>query len=120
MKYSAGQAAEATGLAKSTITKAIASGKISAVKNTGGAWEIEVSELHRVFPPKQTKPDIEQTATATESQLKHEIELLKNKIEHAQEQLEDIREDRDAWRNQANTLLITNQGEKKKGPFGLW
>ena len=119
MKYTAGKAAEAAGLAKSTITKAISSGKLSAVKNANGAWEIDAAELHRVFPPKQSETvSIEQTATPAENT--HEIEFLKKQLEAAQEQIDDIKKDRDAWRNQANTLLITNQSEKKKGPFGLW
>ena len=68
MKYTAGKAAEAAGLAKSTITKAISSGKLSAVKNANGAWEIDAAELHRVFPPKQSETvSIEQTATPAEN-----------------------------------------------------
>jgi hypothetical protein len=119
MKYTAGKAAQAAGLAKSTITKAISSGKLSAIKNANGAWEIDPAELHRVFPPKQSEANsIEQKATPAENT--QEIEFLKKQLEAAQEQIEDIKEDRDAWRNQANTLLISHQGQKKKGPFGLW
>ena len=50
MKHTAGTAAKAVGRTKSTITKAIASGKISAIKNNKGAWEIDASELKRVYP----------------------------------------------------------------------
>lgn len=49
MKYTLSQAAEATGKNKATIQRAIKSGKISASKNSSGAYEIDPAELHRVF-----------------------------------------------------------------------
>ena len=49
MKYTLSQAAEATGKNKATIQRAIKSGKITASKNASGAYEIDPSELHRVF-----------------------------------------------------------------------
>lgn len=51
MKYTAGEAATATGLNTATITRAIKSGRISAIKSETGAWQIDPAELHRVFPP---------------------------------------------------------------------
>lgn len=51
MKYSLSDAAEATGKNKTTIQRAIKKGKISARKGDSGAYEIDPSELHRVFPP---------------------------------------------------------------------
>lgn len=50
MKYTLSQAATATGKNKATIQRAIKSGKISASKNSSGAYEIDPSELHRIFP----------------------------------------------------------------------
>lgn len=50
MQYTAGNAAKATGRNIATITRAIKSGKISASKDASGAWQIDPSELHRVFP----------------------------------------------------------------------
>lgn len=51
MKYSLSEAAKATGKNKTTIQRAIKNGKISASKGDSGSYEIEPSELHRVFPP---------------------------------------------------------------------
>jgi chromosome segregation ATPase len=51
MRYTLGTAAKSTGKAKSTILRAIKSGKISAQKSHDGSYEIEPSELHRVFEP---------------------------------------------------------------------
>lgn len=51
MKYTLSEAASATGKNKATIQRAIKSGKISAAKGESGSYEIDPSELHRVFPP---------------------------------------------------------------------
>ena len=51
MKYTLSEAAAATGKNKATIQRAIKSGKISAPKGESGSYEIDPSELHRVFPP---------------------------------------------------------------------
>ena len=51
MKYTLSEAASATGKNKATIQRAIKSGKISAPKGEVGSYEIDPSELHRVFPP---------------------------------------------------------------------
>jgi excisionase family DNA binding protein len=57
MKYSLSEAAKATGKNKTTIQRAIKSGKISASKGDGGSYEIDPSELHRVFPPTVAQRD---------------------------------------------------------------
>ena len=51
MKYTLSEAASATGKNKATIQRAIKGGKISASKGESGSYEIDPSELHRVFPP---------------------------------------------------------------------
>jgi hypothetical protein len=50
MGYTLGDAARATGLNKSTILRAIRSGKVSSTKDVHGQWCIEPCELHRVYP----------------------------------------------------------------------
>lgn len=50
MTYTLGKAAKATGLSKPTLSKAVKSGKLSAVKNDNGSYTIDPVELHRVFP----------------------------------------------------------------------
>lgn len=57
MKYSLSEAAKATGKNKTTIQRAIKNGKISASKGDSGSYEIDPSELHRVFPPTATQRD---------------------------------------------------------------
>ena len=57
MKYSLSEAAKATGKNKTTVQRAIKNGKISASKGDSGSYEIEPSELHRVFPPGAAQRD---------------------------------------------------------------
>lgn len=61
MKYSLVEAARAVGKNKTTIQRAIKSGKISASKKDSGAYEIDPAELHRVFPPATMQRDAQQT-----------------------------------------------------------
>ena len=51
MPFTLSQAAKASGRGKTTVFRAIKSGRLSAVRDeTGGTWLIEDSELFRVFP----------------------------------------------------------------------
>jgi hypothetical protein len=52
MTLSLQQAAAATGKEKSTISRAIKSGRMSATIKESGKYEIDHAELFRVFPPK--------------------------------------------------------------------
>ena len=61
MSYSLSEAAKATGKNKTTIQRAIKSGKISATKGDRGAYEISPSELHRVFPASVAQLDAQRT-----------------------------------------------------------
>ena len=122
MKHTAGTAAKAVGKTKSTITKAIASGKLSAIKNDNGAWEIDASELYRVYPPTPLETvEIEQKDTLKEMDgNSKEIEALERLLKAAEEQIYDLRADRDEWRKQANQLLLTNTSTPRKRIFGIF
>ena len=50
MPYSLQSAATACGVNRSTILRAIKSGRISATKDELGAWVLEPVEVHRVYP----------------------------------------------------------------------
>ena len=122
MKHTAGTAAKAVGKTKSTITKAIASGKLSAIKNDNGAWEIDASELYRVYPPTPLETvEIEQNDTLKEmGGNSKEIEALERLLKAAEEQIYDLKADRDEWRKQANQLLLTNTSAPRKRIFGIF
>lgn len=126
MQYTAGQAAQATGKNIATITRAIKSGKISAQKNASGAWKIDASELHRVFPVNAQdlrKPQIQSDASPLQEQsssqtaaLEQELAALRERVaaqsallEERASQISDLKEDRDRWRQQAGSLLTDLQ-----------
>ena len=81
MKYTLKQAADASGKDKSTIQRAIKSGRISATINDLGNYEIDPSELHRVFEPVATQhsESIAPQQLATDLQ-QAEIESLKAQL----------------------------------------
>jgi hypothetical protein len=82
VKYTLGKAARATGKSKTTLHRVITSGKLSAIRETDGEYEIGPAELMRVYeivtPEPQTRPDKEQSITVNEALvLRAEIEGLK-------------------------------------------
>jgi len=107
------QAAKETGRSKSTIFKAIASGKLSYVEKTTAGYKIDPAELFRAFPMDSNantkNTEIEQSRTPENTLendfLKRENALLRQQIEHEREQT-------DHWRKQA-TMLLTHQPEKQ-------
>lgn len=122
MQYTAGKAAEVTGKNISTITRAIRSGKLSAKKDASGAWQIDASELNRVFPLRMQdlrNPAMQDDATPTQGQndlqdkgLREELAALRERVaaqsellEERASQIADLKEDRDRWRQQATGLL---------------
>ena len=104
------QAARVTGKSKSTINRAIKSGKLSATRHDDGSYSIDGSELSRVFRIEPTagaelvSPALpaEPTRTAT---LEAENAALRAALAREREALDDLRADRDAWKQQATALL---------------
>ena len=94
MKYTLSQAATATGKNKATIQRAIKSGKISAAKNSSGAYEIDPSELHRIFPATAQRAAQHNINNDTQHPDKHDehmqlkLNLLEAEREREREQLQ--------------------------------
>lgn len=116
MSYTLGEAAKAVGKSKTTLHRAIKSGKISAHRVPNGSYSIDPSELHRVFPVvlpvTGTRPllrnDSEQQINTIETlRIQLELQEKERQRERAllQETIADLREDRDRWRAQATGLL---------------
>src|SRR3954447_323254 len=51
MALSLRQAARTAGVSKSTISRAIQAGRLSASRSDDGGWSIDPAELCRVYPP---------------------------------------------------------------------
>ena len=121
MSYTLNEAAKAVRKSKTTIHRAIKSGKISASKLESGAYAIDPSELHRVFQigttERSMRNDTEQHETAA-GMADIRLEMLEKERERERQQLEetiaDLREDRDKWRQQATALL------EDKRPRSIW
>lgn len=123
MQYTLGEAAKATGKSKTTLHRAIKSGKISATRQGDNSYSIDPSELHRVFPPvtpKHTPEQLHRNDTehqdGTAETLRFQLETAEKERERErqlmQETIADLREDRDRWRQQATSLL---EDKRSKG-----
>ena len=138
MAYTLGEAAKATGISKASISRAINSGRISAIKKDDGSFSIEPVELHRVYPPKSSVPV---TATLNETldnpdkegRNASDSKVLQAKLDAALEQLRDRegtigdlrqrldRSDEERREAQARVIgLLAGPGptESKRGFFG--
>jgi len=115
MSYSLKQAADATVKERSTIQRAIKSGRISATLGESGAYEIDPSELHRVFPPvarNQAQPIATQQETTSENrELKAKVELLREMVDDLRQRLDKSEEERRATQTKL-TAILTDQRAK--------
>ena len=104
------------GTSTPTISRAIKSGKLSAKKLKGGGYEIEISELERVWPLLQNEPP--ETLTMLGSETPNFTSNLELEVKLLREQVEDLKTERNEWRQQAQkvTALIEDHSEKK----GFW
>lgn len=129
--YTLGTASKATGKTKTTISNAIKKGRISAVKNDLGHYQIDISELHRVFPPIKKHRSSNTPKVTTQDHLiipknsdlntqvyaKNEIIKMKDEMyQKAEQEIEDLKMQRDQWQKEAtaNRLLLENHAEKSQ------
>lgn len=133
MKLSANQAAKEIGKSVPTITRAINSGRLTAVKKENGGYEIDPAELFRVWP-RVTAKDNAQGNTLNDT-TPHETRVLEVKLDAERAMLEQVRaqladalEQRDKWQQQAEAqqrLLEAPKGEQAPTPpatvkRGIW
>lgn len=114
--YTLGSAAKAVGKSKATISKALKSGRISGHKGDDGVFHIDPAELHRVYPPipqseheetPKSLPDDTHTNILVR-ELEMRLEAIQERLTDKDGVIDDLREDRDRWRQQA-TLLLENK-----------
>jgi hypothetical protein len=113
MKYTLNKAAKLSGRAKSTISKAIKDGRLSANKSSSGGYEIDASELHRVFPiPVEVQlsgpvsnTSGDQTNTLTDADLLSlKVEMLREQLDTAHETVADLRKRLDKAEDRVTAL----------------
>lgn len=125
MAYTLGTAAKATGKSKATISKAIKSGKISADKDENGAFRIEPSELHRVYPitvenEQKDTPDKQMETAGQIRELQARLEAMHERLADKDTVISDLREDRDKWRQQATGLLADQAARPSRRKWWPW
>lgn len=117
-KLSLNKAAKEASVAKSTLLDALNSGRMSAGKNEKGHWQIDPSELFRVFPKTGSTEQRKPNPTPSDGlQKTTENGALEVEVKMLREMLEEARADRDSWKDQAQkiTALIEDQSARKKG-----
>lgn len=120
-ELSLSQAAKITGKSKSTINRAIKSGKLSATRHDDGTYSIDAAELHRAFP-RGTGSGAEwidaQPAGTTSETDRLRIEALEAALNREREVNADLMADRDHWRQQAKALLPAPPKRRSWWPWG--
>jgi hypothetical protein len=113
MKLSLGQAAKETGLDKSTISRAIKSGKLSAHRKESGGYEIDPAELFRVFSPASQKSDpvaspldIPTETLLENRELRIKLEAAELRIRDKEDEIRDLRHRLDAESEERRKLTL--------------
>jgi len=124
MGYTLGQAAKAVGMSKTSILRSIKAGRISAGRDEFGQWAIEPCELHRVYPPLADDTGTgngteERGVTGGETALAEASTraiLAEARLSDFKSMLDDIREQRDRWQQQAERLAGLAITDQRKEP----
>ena len=104
-ELSLSQAAKLTGKSKSTINRAIKTGKLSATRHEDGSYSIDPAELSRAFGIEPSDGAKRSDAEPDGTRLLERIEALESMLSREREISADLKEDRDRWRQQAISFL---------------
>ena len=130
-----GAAARHCGVSKGTISKAIASGKLSATRREDGSWAIDGAELARYLEVNghrfrsETGPGEQPETVNSAAELRARAELaeqrlddLKAALAEMRQQRDDMREQRDKWETQAQRLALAapKPAETPATPMTWW
>ncbi len=121
---SLGQAARMTGQGKTTLARAIKVGKISANRREDGSYEIDPSELARVYVVRpealetpetvaveggavhRETPAATVTVTIPDPEVTARLAALEAEMRGLRDLLSEVRQSRDDWRDQAGRLAL--------------
>ena len=104
-----GAAARHLGVSKGTISKAIATGKLSATRREDGSWAIDGSELARyleVNGHRFRSETIPSEQVATEAELRARADLAEQRLADLRSMYEDMKAQRDKWETVAQRLSL--------------
>lgn len=104
-ELSLSQAAKLASKSKSTINRAIKTGKLSAIRHEDGSYSIDPAELSRAFSLEPQEGSKRSDAEPSANRLLERVEALEAMLNREREISADLKEDRDRWRQQATSLL---------------
>jgi excisionase family DNA binding protein len=124
------EAAQQAGTSKSTILRAIQSGRLSAGRTDAGGYAIDPAELFRVYAPKPSVVAPERSAdqgtgqtamagapnTVAPDELALRMATLEAELKGMQALLVEVKQARDDWKAQAERLAITGPADRR----GFW
>lgn len=102
-------AAKLCGVDKSTLRRAVRSGRISGVRDEFGVWQVEVCEVERCFTIAPSAPEQPQGAPAALPRDAVGNAVADALVAELRAVIADLRSDRDHWRTQAQQLALTAQ-----------
>jgi predicted site-specific integrase-resolvase len=115
------EAAELAGTSKSSILRAVKTGRLSATRNEQGEFKVDAAEVARVYDKgsashrgRRAPVDRSEAGDSTQRSdganrieaLETENTALKDLIRRLDRDKEDLKTDRDLWRTQATQLAI--------------
>jgi hypothetical protein len=131
-------AAAAAGASKTSILRAIQSGRMSAPRKDGGGYAIDPAELFRVFPKGSEGGQLDRSGDADLGQivslgrdradqlpvrlaaLETEVQGLKDLVRRLDQDKLDLQSDRDAWKGQAESAQRLLSGPKPEPHRRSW
>ena len=99
------QAAAMTGMARSSILRAIKRGALSGTRQDDGTWLVDPAELARAFPVNAQAP-LQGAHRDPVAAVK--LEAAQQRIADLERALSDMRAERDDWKTQAQRLALPN------------
>lgn len=138
-KLSLNKAAKEAGVAKATLLDALNTGRMSASRGDKGYWQIDPSELFRVFPKAGSvdsgkpipTPYVSRQNPGHSSALEVEVKMLREQIERMEaernrernqlgDQIGELRAqlERQSADHRTALAVLSDQREKKRGFWG--
>ena len=125
-KIGAQRAATLAGVSKATIQRAMKTGRLSYEVDEAGQKLIDTSELERVFGARAERAAAQDSEAALKAELqrasdmlemermKMRVRMLEDQLHISQNQLTDLKDQRDQWQKQAQQVMLTSQASQKQ------
>ncbi len=117
-KVSLNQAAKDTEVSLPTLSRWRKAGKITAEKTSSGGYLIDTAEYDRILELRKQSPNMKHivkegmknNATPVETELlRFQLEGMEQRLRDREIVMSDLRQERDDWKQQAQTLLLQHQ-----------